>query len=200
MRFLLPAFVLAFSLPAFAGSPYVSADLGFGEAFNNGGGSPGVAYNIKAEGGYIASRDSWSRVEFGLGILMGGTSYRADVDGESLKYTTTLGPGMLLKLGYGYSLGEKMIGLWRVGAGLTSGSTSAEGSSESFLGPMIAVGYDLIVQTEGNFDLLAGAEVTHLSYDASAPVNMNIPAIRVGIRMRLGGLEDVQTQGKVSWP
>lgn len=186
---------------AFASAPYVGWDLGFGQAYSTSGGSPGVAYNLKLEGGYIATLDTWSRVEIGLGFLSGGTTFRTDVNGKSVKSSTSLGPGALAKIGYGYAVADNLMTVWRLGAGMTSGIlTSGDSDPESFVSPIGVVGMDLVMQTESSLDIIGGIELGHYAFDVDGPVGLNAPTIRLGMRLRFGGTESIKTTGHLDAP
>jgi len=178
---------------------YVGGNLGFGLSRNSGGDANSIpSYTAGGEIGYVAGTGSWSRFEVALEAMFGKVGHS--------RASLPIGGGAIIKIGRGYSLGNKFFGVWQLGAGLAqakySGTTS-QGvdvtSVDPVVGTILRVGYS-IVMPMGNFmSMIGGVSWTFMTFnitegvlddsssdraiDLDQQISLNIPAVQVGIRL-----------------
>ena len=89
---------------------FIGGGLTFGQARTTEKGvSPGVAMLFSFEPGYQVNRGSWNRLEFSGQLFAGKAEFgKSDVN---------IGLGLLAKIGYGYSMGDKLMAMFKFGAG-----------------------------------------------------------------------------------
>lgn len=179
---------------------YLGGGVLLGQAYKSGGSSPGVAALVLIEPGWTARRDSWNRLETSLEFGFGQLTFRKDGDGNP-KVTMPLNGVVLAKLGYGWSLGDSLFNLIKIGVGpaIADYEAKADGSTVksdgSLTGLVAMASYDLVVPMGSGFDITGGVRFTHMAFDlddvkvdgqkasAGESVNLNIPAMTVGLRL-----------------
>ena len=193
------------SFGAEGGQGFFGANFGVGQSYSSKPGTPGIAYDMGVEPGYAVSLGSWSRAEAGLELGFGTASYRAKEDtllGEKLNFTMT---SIMPKLGYGYSLGDGLWAVWKVGVGPSQLKYTGKDkdSINSFSGNILAIGLRgefLVVLPAGSaVDFTAGVKVTHISGDLGdtdvstgttttkvdlGTLNMNLCEASLGARLK----------------
>lgn len=155
--------------PSEGGQGYVGANFGIGQSFASHPGSPGIAYDMSVEPGYSIPLGSWARAEASLEAGFGQSGYRAsgsELD-EKLTFTTM---SIMPKLGYGYSLGNDLFAVWKIGVGPSTLKYSGKDKNgNTFSGNNLAVGirseFIVVLPASSILDFTAGAKVTHLSSD-----------------------------------
>lgn len=177
------------------GGGFVGGQLVLGQAIKVGDSSPGVAYMLGLDAGYVMRRDTWNRIELGLEIDSGKASYKdkdfdTDVDID-LNLVT------MVKAGYGYSLGDHAFGVLRLGVGIaqasfdgkTDSGVKVDGGSSSGVASMIA--WDVVAPASDTVDFNFGISWRMLNFNFkdmpgdSGSFQLNIPAIYAGARVRL---------------
>lgn len=184
--------VSAVGLAAEGGQGFIGANFGVGESFASKPGSPGVSYDMTIEPGYMVPLGSWARAEASLEAGFGQLGYRAaksdDNFSEQMTITTL---GVMPKLGYGYSLGNDLFGVWKVGVGPQSLKYSGKDQSgdHTFSGNILAVGirgeFAVVLPASSGLDFTAGVKVTHLSADLG---DTTITDNNVSTKVDLGSL------------
>lgn len=141
------------------------ADGGFsiGQSRQVGRGSPRASYLGSAEFGYTKYSGVWSRVEPSLQLFTGA------IGSGDAKMAVPVGG--LVKIGYGYSLGSRMFGIWRLGAGgaladfdYSDSDGNAFKSKSLTLGTAIHLGFDLAIPVTQSFEILIGLGITQFSF------------------------------------
>jgi len=180
---------------------YVGAGLSLGQAYATGGSNPGVAGLFSVEPGYVASRDSWGRLEASIALGMGMLDFR-EKDAVSTKVDMDIKLFALAKIGYGWSLGSSMFGIFRAGVGpviadyegKANGVTAKSDGSLSGMAGML--GYDILMPVNDTMDIIGGLQLTHMAFDldkvkvdgvpvnVDEPINLNIPVIYIGTRFK----------------
>lgn len=180
---------------------FVGGGLSFGQALSTEGGSAGVAFFGHFEPGYQFNTGSWSRLELSLDLYSGYANFR-NPDAAGGKVAASVGFGLMPKLGLGYSLGNKLTGAVKLGAGPVmaklklkpvSGSLESDGTVAGMAG---LLGWEMIMPAGESLDFTGGVSVTHMQFDLdevegsggtqklNRPVNFNIPEARLGVRLR----------------
>lgn len=188
--------------PANASGVFVGGGVSFGQASPTDAGSPGLASLFHIVPGYQVARGSWGRIEFGADVFSGKLSLRhannsAETGG---KISLPIGLGFVPQFGYGYSLGEKMFGVLRVGVGpvmakMELGDLKSSGSLSGLSGML---GWDLIAPVADRIDFTAGLAWSHWQFDIDqldAPdgskikynraLQVNSNEVKLGLRWRL---------------
>lgn len=183
--------------------PFIGATGSFGQGRpTEGNSSAGIATLFKLEPGYQIGTGSWSRVEISGEILGGSLGFRQSAGPLTGKHRMNLDLGFLAKFGYGYSLGHKMFGIVKVGAGSVSGKlrASANGQtveSDRTTGTALLLGWTMVLPVAQNFDFTGGLGLLHCQFDvgslASGPASydygrsllVNVPTIDLGMRIKL---------------
>ena len=108
---------------------YIGGSVRGGQAYRPGGdGSAGGAFGGGAEFGYVMPRDTWDRVEVGVELSL--AEYNFDIeDSRAVKINNS--PQVLVKFGYGYSLGAHTFGIFRVGAGVARADIEIDGVDQA---------------------------------------------------------------------
>ncbi|MCX6127829.1 MAG: hypothetical protein NTX25_02045 [Proteobacteria bacterium] len=104
------------------GGPYAGGQMVLGQGFKVGKGSPGPAYLLGFDLGYGMKRDTWNRIELGLELDTGKASFTDALPEGDLKVDLDIDLVMMVKAGYGYSLGSNAFGVFRAGAGIVQAS------------------------------------------------------------------------------
>ncbi len=182
---------------------YLGANVGFGQGrTTESSSSPGTALFTRFEPGYQIGLSSWHRIELSGELLTGSTSFRNSSGNFSGKYNFDIQYGFLAKIGYGYSLGTRLYGIAKVGAGAMVGtlSTQANGEtvkSDATTGNALFLGWSMIVPVSSAVDLTGGISLTHAQFDVGTlkagqasyqygrSVLVNNPTIDLGVRLRL---------------
>lgn len=181
---------------------FIGAGLGFGQARSTeGDSSPGLGYLLKVEPGYQMNRGTWGRMEISGELMSGSMAFRTE-DSNLGKVTIPVGFGLLAKIGYGYSLGDKMFGLARVGVGPVMAKVNVDVGntdykSDTISGLAAQLGWLMIIPMGDTFDATGGISWTHFElsvdevengntkYDVDRTLIVNVPSVDVGIRIRL---------------
>jgi hypothetical protein len=187
--------------PKFDSGFYVGGLGSFGQSLSTGPGSPLPSYRLSLDLGYTFSGSSWSRWEAGVETFFGrvGTS---DVE-------IPIGVGFLAKIGHGYSLGNKLVGIWKLGVGPTLGRYEEElddgataKSLDSVWGTALQASYWLLFPASNSFAVIGGISWTHYAFNIdererktrdgtvardpkNIAVNLNVPEASIGIRFIL---------------
>ncbi len=174
--------------------PYAGGLASFGQALKVGDSAPGPVWLISGDLGYGIKRDTWNRIELGVELGTGGASFK-DKNNGGIKVDLDLDMLMMLKGGYGYSLGGKTFGFLRAGAGMTKasydgklGGLKVDGGSSTGLVTMI--GWDTVYFASDKLDLTLGFNFRFFNFDFSdigdaGSFQMNVPTLFVGARFRL---------------
>ncbi len=198
-RFVLCA-LFSCGLPALADGPpsphdqnhsggFAGPSLTFGQSRSTGAKNPGVAWFLGVEGGYVAAHQEWNRMEMSLEL---GTGQATFTDQNEKHVNLPIPVFALAKFGYGYTIGANTLGVIRVGVGPATGTypgsaIESGGGSESILGFMGLLGYDVVLPVSKSFEMVAGIEDRMVSYsgDRIKSFQLNIPELNVGFRIRL---------------
>ncbi|MBC7661480.1 MAG: hypothetical protein H7249_17425 [Chitinophagaceae bacterium] len=177
------------------GGPYVGGQFVVGQGVKVGDSSPGVAYLIGADVGYVVKRDTWNRIELGLELSTGKASYKDKDFKEDVDLNLNL--VTMVKAGYGYSLGGHSFGVFRAGVGIAQ--ASYDGKSD--LGPKVNGGsstgvatllaWDAVIPASDALDFTFGVSWRTVNFNfKDLPNNqgsyqLNIPAVYAGARVKL---------------
>lgn len=177
------------------GGPYVGAQFVVGQAIKVGDSSPGVAYLVGADVGYVVKRDTWNRLELGLELSTGKASFKdKDFDRD---VDIDLNLVSMVKAGYGYSLGGHSFGVFRAGVGIAQASYDSsldvggklDGGDSTGIAALLA--WDAVVPASDTLDFTFGLSYRILSFNFKDLPNddgsfqMNIPAAYAGVRVKL---------------
>lgn len=189
--------------PTANSGPFIGAGPVFGQArTTEEGASPGTAVFLNFEAGYQARRSGFGRLEFSGQLFSGQASFRPqDGDGET---NVPVGFGLLFKGGIGYSLGQTLYGVMRVGLGPVLAKIEAHPdgggkfTSDSTTGLAGYLGYGIVAPFTDSLDFTGGFSWTHYQlsvdklkdsdgnkYDFDRTVILNVPAVDLGIRFRI---------------
>jgi len=152
------------SRPSNDNGAFIGGGLAFGSARTTEKGvSPGVAMLFSFEPGYQVNRGSWNRLEFSGQIFAGQAEFgKTDIN---------VGLGLLAKLGYGYSLGDKLMAMFRVGAGPVLATFKNRDNAESIEsdGTLMGLGlqgaWQLVFPMSDALDLVGGLSWTHMQFN-----------------------------------
>lgn len=191
------------SNPANDSGLFLQGALGFGQVRSTEDqATPGLGLLVSAEPGYQFNTGSWSRVEVSAQVMAGQLAFRTAEDNAG-KVTLPIGLGVLAKIGWGYSLGNKLTGMIRLGAGPLLGKFEAHPafgsvtSDGTIMGLGLMAGYDLIVPMNSFLDGVLGFNWLHAEFDVkdakvngasssvSRSVVVNMPQALLGLRIRL---------------
>lgn len=163
--------------------------LYFGQASAVGAGSSGMAWFVYGDIGFGRAADTWNRYEGALELSMGKVKFSPEFNGQKVKYTYDVDIQFLAKGGYGYSLGDHVFGMFRVGAGIASGELEADGfnsqvDASSFVGQL---GWDVVVPMADKLYLDGGLNWRFMTVDPDRgnDFQVNIPLIKLGMRFLL---------------
>ena len=180
---------------------YAGAAFSFGQASKVGKGSSGTAWFLGVEPGYGMSRDTWARFELSFELGTGRLSYKDKDGGASSSVDADVPYYGLIKAGYGYSIGDNVFAVWRLGVGPGSVSWKAKEAGTTFKADSLSAlvyqaGFDIVAPMSDVMDLYGGANfrIMQFSIDevktggaslsVDEDVQINIPTIQVGARMR----------------
>lgn len=173
--------------------PFVGVGFDLGQAQAAGKDSnPDAALQLGAEFGYVMKKDTWNRVE--LGASIGYANLNMKIDGNKVKVTQI--PQLLLKAGYGYSLGNNVFGVFRLGAGVglgeyetTVSSVTTEGDASAFIAML---GWDVVYPASESTELVFGANfksysvnVDDINGQSVESVQVNVPGLMAQVRFRI---------------
>ncbi len=188
--------------PANESGFFLGAGLGFGQARSTDKDTtPGLAMLGKIEPGFQVGRGSWSRLEFSGEFLFGNISFRTK-ETNAGKVEMPIGFGLLVKAGYGYSLGEKAIAMVKLGVGpmlakykaKPLGQTAESDGAVSGLAAM--VGWTMVLPMTDVLDGVLGIDWHHYQFnvddvkingakaDYDRNVAVNVPQANLGLRVR----------------
>lgn len=189
--------------PANDSGLFLGAGLGLGQARTTEDKvTPGLALLGSFEPGYQFNTGSWSRMEVSAQILAGTMSFRnpSNAGGKS---TLNVATGLLAKFGYGYSIGNKLFGLLRLGGGplLAKYEGRVDGtkitSDGTLSGLGILIGWDAVMPMTSALDGVIGLDWLHAEFDVNDvkangakyvydhSLVLNVPQIYLGLRLRL---------------
>lgn len=172
-----------------------------GQAYGTGGSTPGLAAFATVEPGYVARRDSWGRVETSLELGTGALSFRRKNDAKT-KVGMAVPVYALARVGYGWSLGDSLFSVIRLGAGPAFANYKEEENGESIESDGMVSGiagqiaWDLIAPMGSSFDIIGGLALTHMAFDINdlekdgqsisvdRPVAVNMPTAYFGVRLQ----------------
>lgn len=173
------------------GGPYVGGQLNLGQSFKAGSGSPGVAYLLGADVGYGIKRDTWNRIEIGAELSTGKAAFTDKSPAGDVDVILDLDLVMMLKAGYGYSLGGSAFSTFRLGVGIAqaSGDFKVRGLTTTDMTSGVAgmLGWDAFYPASPSLDFLAGASyrIFNFKFDDADSFQVSMPGIYVGARYRL---------------
>ena len=170
--------------------PYVAGTMSFGQSRAVSESNPGVGWFMGAEGGYIAAREAWNRLEVGVEAGMGKGSFKKKSIDQQVDLDIDL--YVLAKFGYAYSIGHHTYGVLRIGAGPVSATYPAKAiptssSSESISGFMGMFGFDVVIPAGEDLEFVAGVEnrIANFTGDEVDSFQVNVPGLRLAARLRL---------------
>lgn len=141
--------------------------LGFGFGQSNASGRKGNAitsYDGHLEVGYRFGTGAWSRLEGGVEFFMGATGFSQG--------KIAVGPGVLIKGGYGKNLGRGVYSVFSLGGGLASAKYKGESNAEQEIkddsavsGLVIDVAYSLQVPISDKLSLAAGLDGRWMNFN-----------------------------------
>ncbi len=175
------------------GGPYVGGQFVLGQGQKVGNSASGPAYLVGADVGYGIKRDTWNRIEIGLELDKGKASFTDKSSIGDIKVNLDLNSVIMIKAGYGYSLGDSAFGVFRIGAGIVDASYDGkiagqkiDGGTSSGVATMI--GWDTIFPASPALDFLFGASFRffNLSFDDldNGNLQLNFPGLYAGARVR----------------
>jgi hypothetical protein len=152
------------SNPSNDSGAFIGGGLSFGSARTTRDGvSPGVAMLFSFEPGYQVNRGSWNRLEFSGQIFAGKAEFG--------KNDVNIGLGVLAKLGYGYSLGDKLMSVFRVGAGPVMATFKSRDATESvesdgtLMGLGVQGAWQIVFPMNDSLDLIGGLAWNHMQFN-----------------------------------
>lgn len=171
------------------------------------GSTGGMAYFLGVEPGYQASRGSWGRFEVSADLFTGLINFRnPNSTAEKAmpgKITAQLPFGLMIKGGYGYSLGGDVFGVLKLGAGPVLGKVKLEApdshgtfTSDSISGLAWQIGWELVAPINKTVDFTGGLSWTQVQLDVTKLKNggtsvavdrnliANVPGVDLGLRVR----------------
>jgi hypothetical protein len=185
---------------------FIGAGLAIGQARTpDSGSTPATAFYAKVEPGYQIRTGSWNRVEVSADLSFGTLGFRLrDEDGGKVTAPTY---SLIARAGYGYSLGNTMFGLFKVGVGpvftklkfdggSSGGVPVAKYESDALTGVAWQLGYLLVIPMTDSLDATAGFTWTQTQLDvgsvhgggATQKVDRNVlinqPLAEAGLRFR----------------
>lgn len=191
------------AVPSNQNGPFLGAtfSLGQGRTTENNG-NPGIATFLKLEPGYQIGTSSWNRIEVSGELLQGTLAFRQTTGPLSGKHRLDVNVGFMAKFGYGYSLGNKMFGLAKIGAGALSGKLKASANdqtveSDRITGTALSLGWTMVLPLSDKLDFSGGFTWLHTEFDVgslkSGPavydygrnLVVNVPSLDLGIRVRI---------------
>ena len=142
------------------GGLFASAGLNLGQSTLAGGDdTPEAVMGFGAEIGYVVKRDTWGRLEFGLAVDSTDLAFKTK-DSPATKVEFSAFPQLLIKAGYGYSLGSHAFGLFRVGVGIGNGEFSSTNSgvtsSSDASSTITMLAWDAVFPASDSMDLVIG--------------------------------------------
>lgn len=136
-----------------------TVQLGFGQSFKAGDGSPGLGWLVGIEPHYGFAMGTWHRLETGLELGTGYMSYKRSSPGG--KVTMPVGFYGLAKAGYGYWIGENVFGVLRAGVGPAAvqykEKLAVGDVKENASGVIWRVGYEVELPVSDTFKMVGGA-------------------------------------------
>jgi hypothetical protein len=151
---------------------FVGFGARFGQSYSTDGSNPGMGVLATVEPGFISRRDSWARFELSAEVSGGTMSFTKD-DSADTKVDVTTMPTVIAKAGYGWSLGESVFSVVKVGLGpsMATFEADADGFKYSSDGSLSGLAYlaslDAVFPISSMADLVGGLSVTHYSFDVS---------------------------------
>lgn len=182
---------------------FLGAGVGFGQGRSSEDGStPGLAVFGHVEPGFQFNRGDWGRLEVSADVFAGSSVFRT-ADDNLGKVTSTVPFGVMVKGGYGYSLGQHATGLLEVGVGPTMAKIKVErpdftAETSAISGLAYMIGYKVVLPLNSFLDGTIGISWTQMQFDVSnltttggnaLAINRtildDIPAAELGLRIRL---------------
>lgn len=175
------------------GGPYAGAQFVLGQGQKVGNSASGPAYLIGADVGYGIKRDTWNRIEIGLELDKGKASFTDKTTAGDIKVNMDLDSVIMIKAGYGYSLGDSAFGVFRIGAGIVEasydgkiGGNKFDGGTSSGVATMI--GWDTIFPASPTLDFVFGASFRFFNFTfddlPDGNLQLNFPGLYAGARVR----------------
>lgn len=164
----------------------LNGGISVGQAMPTEDGSPELASFVHFLPGYQQGIGSWGRIEFGVDFFAGQLRLRhADNASNTGGLVQLPIPyGLMPQFGYGYTIGNNMLGVSRVGVGLASARLELGKLQDSSLTGLLGmVGWDFIATVSESFDLIAGWAWTHWQFD----VGQLDDSRQVGLKLRSSG-------------
>ena len=164
------------------GGPFLSGGLLVGQSDVAGGDvTPGQSFGLGGELGFVAKRDTWNRLEFGLDLASTALSFKSK-SGPSVETDLNMKQA-LLKVGYGYSLGQNVFALVRGGAGLAFGDYEVSDSGSSVSSDASAVvsmlGADIVYPVSEHMEFVLGAQMRILNTSVDDIAGQSVDSFQV---------------------
>lgn len=159
--------------------PFAGVRLGLGQAAQPGSSAtPGASWSVAGDLGYVVKRDTWGRIELGVELGTGSLSYKNETDID-----IDLKTSALVKVGYGYSLGDHAFGVFRLGVGVAS----AEWKSESTSATVTSLAWDAVLPLSDVLYANLGLDYRFYSFswDELGGIQVNTPTVYAGMRWML---------------
>ena len=177
------------------GGGFIGTGIGFGQSYSaDPGSNPGISFLAHLQPGVIVQNNSWDRFEISLDMFFGSLNVGGDT-----RYAVPVF-GLTPKFGYGYSLGTGMFGVLSVFGGGAMGNLDGKVldstlKSDSVLGIVYGIGYDVVIEVNNHFEFLAGLGIAHYQYNFSGvklnnvktdsvTANLNVPQLNIGVRLK----------------
>ena len=166
---------------------------GFGLGMESDDSDSGISAGFFIEPGYTMLIDPWSIAEFSIEVSSGKIDYEDDGDNVEL----SLNFMGLIQAGYGYSLGDKLFTIFKIGAGPAQADyeINATGgkveSKDSEIGLAVRVSAGLRMLASQNVDFTFGLRGTYMSFDfdlennTDAESTLTLPEIFFAARIKI---------------
>lgn len=163
---------------------FLGGSAQFGQSFQAGSGDSGAAFGLGVEAGFIAKRDTWNRFEIGGELSTASLGFENE---NSVKISIEDFNQALVKFGYGYSLGNHVFSVFRVGAGVGQGDYEIGNFTADAPAIIGMVGWDAVIPMGDHFDLLFGANyrVYKFTPDDIDSFQLNSTSLYAQARMRI---------------
>jgi hypothetical protein len=178
---------------------YFGGYMGLGQAYSTeSDDSPGLTYLVGLDPGYAMTLGSWSRMEVGADVFFGKASFRLPAD-EGGKVDLPIGFGLLAKLGYGYSMGNNLFGVWKFGVGPVQAKYADENvkSKDAMTGIAGQLEFGLLMPISDKLDGTGSFRWTYMDFDlgdvdyngttvhVGRHVIVDVPQFSIGLRMKI---------------
>jgi hypothetical protein len=140
--------------PKIPSSLYAGFNLGIGQSRPSGTGNDKGAYLLSPKIGYNKTLTTWSLFDADLDFLYGNIGHSAA--------NITIDYGALLRVGYGYSLGNRVFGIWKAGLGIYNAdyalTSDTAYKAKGILGSVYQVAFEALFPITSSVALTASAQ------------------------------------------